>query len=187
MMRERGHRTGWPTSTLCALTALLISALCFSLAAPSFGQTDQQKRQIRRPPELKTAKEIERFVMEVLSDRTKRQDPFIKAPRQQQTTIATYEISERPRPAAGFGRYDIDQLTLNAIWKGSDKVTAMFRAPDDKLFIVTVGDEAYDGRIIEISFEGKYVKFLRVLERVGPKVAGQPDVKYEPVLVRMRQ
>jgi hypothetical protein len=122
-----------------------------------------------------------------LSDRTKRQDPFIKAQRQQQSSAATYEISERPRPASGFGRYDIDQLALMAIWKESTRVTAMFRAPDDKLFISAVGDEAYDGRIVEISFEGKYVKFLRKLERVGPRVTGQPDVKYEPVMIRMRQ
>ena len=96
-------------------------------------------------------------------------------------------MGERPRPQSGFARYDIEQLTLMAIWEESDKVVAMFRAIDNQLFIASVGEEAYDGRIVEISFEEKVVKFLRRLERIGPRVSGQPDYKYETVLVRMRQ
>lgn len=185
MMRKHTGETS-KSLIFAFLAAALSVCLVLLLAAPVSAQ-ETAKKQIRRPAELKSAKQIERFVLQVLSDTTKRQDPFIRAQRQQQSTAATYEISEKPRPQSGFGRYDINQLTLMAIWKESTKVTSMFRAPDNKLFIVAVGDEAYDGRIVEISFDGKYVKFLQKLERVGPKVSGQPDVKYEPLTVRMRQ
>jgi hypothetical protein len=155
-----------------------------AFASPS-GAQERRQNQVRRPADLRTAKQIERFVLQVLSESKSRQDPFVRAQRQQQTTVATYEITEKPRPQSGFGRYDVNQLTLMAIWKEEDTATAMFRAPDGKLFITAVGEEAFDGRIVEISFEGKYVKFLRKLERVGPRVAGQPDYKYEPVFIRM--
>ena len=153
MMRVHGRATS--KDLLSRLTTAATAACLILLLALTASAQQADRKQIRRPPELRTARQIERFVMQVLSDNTKRQDPFIRVQRQQQSTAATYEISEKPRPQTGFGRYDIDQLTLMAIWKESAKVTSMFRAPDNKLFIVAVGDEAYDGRIVEISFENK--------------------------------
>ena len=170
------------------LMCLLISILLLPAAVqPAVARQSSQRNQIRRPAQLETMRQIERFVMQLLTDKTKRQDPFIAAERQQQRTQATYEMGSKPRPQSGFARYDIEQLTLTAIWEEDEQVVAMFRAIDNKLFIVSVGEEAYDGRIVEISFEEKAVKFLRRLERIGPRVSGQPDYKYETVLVRMRQ
>jgi len=169
------------------LSAAVSTALVLVLLVASASAQMRRQRPIQRPAELNNARQIERFVMQVLADRTKRQDPFIKSQRQAQKPAATYEIGVKPRPLSGFASYDIDQLTLMAIWKESEKVTATFRSNDGQLFIVSIGDEAYDGKIVEISFEEKSVKFLRKLKRVGPKVSGQPDFKYESVVVRMHQ
>ncbi len=175
-----GARVQW-------LSLAILFALLAANAMPTFAQESAERRKILRPGDLLTARQIERFVLQVLSDTTKRQEPFIKTQRRQQRTTVAYEIGEKPRPTSGFASFDIDQLGLMAIWKERDRVTAMFRAIDGKLLIAAVGEEAFDGMVVEISFEGKYVKFMRKLERVGPKVSGQPDYKFEPVLVRMRK
>lgn len=169
--------------SLLAVVSIGVILLCAPQAPAAQDGEDNHQEQENKSKVQQTPKDIERLVMQVLADTDKRRDPFVKAERQQQRTVATYEIQERPRPQSGLGRYDIDELDVTAIWKETDRIVAMIRAPDEKLFVANVGDEAFDGMIVEISIEGKYVKFMQKLQRVGPQLPGQPDVKFEPKIV----
>jgi hypothetical protein len=161
--------------------------ICLGFAAVTGAQDDRPKP-IVKPADLNSEEKIVRFLMTVLQDRTRRADPFVKGQERSTRQVAQYAVEDKPRPASGFGRYDVETLTLQAIWKEETAVVAMVKAPDGKVFIVKVGEEAYDGRLVEISPQGGYIKFLQELRRTsGPARPGEPDIKYVEKIVRFRR
>ncbi len=185
--RGSGHGGLWGGGVVALLLCLLFALAAELPAQEEPTQPRQQGRWVGAMPEINTLEELERFLRQFLTDRTRRRDPFTREVQEAQQSSATYQLQTRPRPASGFGRYDIDDLTLQAIWNDGEQITAVFRAPDQKLFIVSVGDEAYDGRIVEINIEQRYVRFMQELRRVGQQAEGQPVVRYEPKIVRLRR
>lgn len=171
-----------------SIALLLMAAFCLGFAVSAMAQDDERPRPIVKPPDLNSEEKIVRFLQSVLQDRTRRADPFVKGQERGTQQVAQYAVENKPRPKTGFGRYDIETLTLQAIWKEENAVVAMVKAPDAKVFIVKIGEEAYDGRLVEISPEGGYIKFLQELRRTsGPARRGEPDIKYVEKIVRFRR
>lgn len=184
MLNWRGKGILLINSAACFIIAL--STLLFPVVAAA-QEEENKTKPIVRPAELSTEEDIVRFIMSVLSDRIPRPDPFVKKNAQALEGEDTYQVENKPRPTTGFGRYDVDSLTLMAIWKDDEGVVAMFKAPDSKVFISRVGEEAYDGRVVEISLQGGYVKFLQELKAKGSGGAGKPNVKYVERIVHFRR
>ena len=144
---------------------------CF--AATTFAQ---RRVPIVRPAELNTKEQIIRFMVGVISQKTQRPDPFVEGVREVAGTEQFEEVEAKPRPEFGFGKYDVEQLQLKAIWKEKEKLVAVFLAPDGTMHTTKLGDEAYDGRIVEINFELRYVKFLNKITKrrtSGPGKKGE--------------
>lgn len=170
------------------LILMLLACATLLLLGSVFAKAQAQDKQIVRPGTLDSEDAIRRFIMSILVDRTQRSDPFVAADRDPTRQVASYEVEQKPRPESGLGRYDVEQLTLKAIWEEDDEAVALVSSPDNKVFVVRLGDEAYDGRIVEIDLDGGAVKFLQELRRTGgPARPGDPDVKYVEKTVRFRR
>lgn len=171
-------------------TARYIFITCLLLFLAGGLLLAQSRNPIVRPSELDTKEKIVSFINQVLGDQTRRPDPFIQNEQMGVDQVAKYEVEEKPRPKYGFGKYDIESLVLQGIWREDEKVFALMKTPDDKSMIVSLGDEAYDGRIVEINIQGKYVKFLQELRRKRADDANlddQPDIIYTEKIVRFRK
>lgn len=165
----------------------LIAAVILAFPGIVAAQEEDQSKPIVRPAQLNTEEEIIRFIKSVLADRTPRPDPFVRKNAQALAGEDSYQVENKPRPTSGFGRYDVETMTLMAIWEDDDGAVAMFRTQDSKVFIIRVGEEAYNGRVVEINLEGGYVRFLQELRLTGPGSANRPSVKYEEKIVPFRR
>ena len=187
IMQKR--KSGW------WFAAVVVSAVAI-VCAPGLSAQEQEKKpdneqekiqddQARK--NLQTFAEIERFVQDLLADKEEEpRDPFMKAKQKvEQKVEVEYTAERKPRPQAGFGKYDVEQLRLLGIYRDNETEVAMFRSQDGKLFTVKVGDAAYDGVVSVISIEGGFVKFVDELKLQGPRQEGQPEVKRVERFVRL--
>jgi Tfp pilus assembly protein PilP len=184
----RTHNRAPGLSATRSVVLLLILSVC---APPAITQEQEQPKQEGqaevRKLDFKTYDEIQRFVETLLSGQQKYRDPFVRSSREQVTTEGRYVVRQKVRPAAGFGKYDIDTLKLLGIYRDSESTVAMFRAPDGKLFTVKEGEEAYDGKIEKINLESGYVKFIVEMVLEGPQREGVPQVRREERMMRLRR
>ena len=156
------------------------------LIATSLGRA-QSNLPIQIPENLDHESDIVRFIQDLLSDSTKRKDPFSSAA-VGSALLSTYSPEDKPRPESGFGRYDVESLILMAIWEESGDAVAMVKAPDELTFIVRIGDEAYDGKIVEINLGARYVKTMnRLVRQAGDLLVNEPKEKWVENYMRFRK
>jgi Tfp pilus assembly protein PilP len=173
-------------SCLLILALTVVLMIVVAMKSPACAQS---RDPIVRPPSLDNKEKIEDFINQVLRDNTQRPDPFVRNEQMGVDQVAQYEVEEKPRPEYGFGKYDIETLILQGIWRQDEEIYAFFKTPDNKSMLVTIGDEAYDGRIVEINLQGKYVKFLQELKRKTSDEAidsSEPDTIFTEKIVRIR-
>lgn len=165
-------------SNSCGKGLLIMLAAAAMVSLVSVEAAAQRRVPIVRPAELNNKEQIIRFMVSVINQKVERPDPFVEGVRTQASEDQFENVESKPRPAYGFGKYDVDQLILQAIWKEKDKMVAVFKAPDNTMHTTKLGDEAYDGRIVEINFESRYVKFLN---KITKRRTGGPGKKGELV------